>query len=874
MPVKARQGALHAFFAPKKKVEPTLRAPPSGKPSASSPSSSSSPPRPQQQQQQQQQPNLPLPAPFTRYSEAECSRAEAKRFARFQKMRAAAIEQEQRPAIIEPELPLTPIEDARRAFYGTVEGWVETNIPENEPKRRVVGPQEAMLPDKDLFEGGHLSDAREPGTTENDDLDMSDAYPAPSRLPPIDVSSLSMEQMAPKRPQRDIIRAQCKDNEKHVLKKWAKSDLRRVMDTLHPQWNSDPACAYLFKQSKTISAGFKDNQQWTERYRPRAIEGLLGNNENYTYLARWLETLLVASPPTAQEPTKKTNKRSRKSKSPGIDMKNLKIGDSKQNGDDDYFDEDSEMEDPEEYENNEDDDDDFAPGAVPKRKKAKNQRVRSNLILLFGKHGIGKTAAVYTAAEEVGYSVFELNSNTRRGGKDITAAVGEMTESHQVSFHAGKKRGLPIASTVQPPKKVQNTGLFNHFKRIEPEKKEEAPPPPPESESESEADEPEVKGKPKQSLVLLEEVDILYEDDKGFWSAVTELAEKSKRPIILTCNDVDVIPVDTLPLESALEIQPLTIQELVPYLQLVTLIEGYLIDPRVLLALAIEKSMDLRRCLQTLQLECDCTPKGDGGFTLAGQNYFSNLPDFTFCNGVDLSALVRPKDLKVKESMRGLGNLHEAFSTPSMQDIARVLDRAAFADAYLMPHDSKAQTQLLSSTGDNIVGVAGHLHHETVEPPIDDFHNALRGYEACVSRLNAKEFKTKKWQQRMHSITTMNDLLYSIRFQTYQICADSIDRLLPTRMQYMPDRSTLMEYYVPHIRDMCLHENKASILNRSRGRLGRRTVSKRHFGTRLTNEDEEDLIAAYENLDLEKQLQHSSKRGDIYTKRYQSLFHS
>lgn len=160
------------------------------------------------------------------------------------------------------------------------------------------------------------------------------------------------------------------------------------------------------------------------------------------------------------------------------------------------------------------------------------------------------------------------------------------------------------------------------------------------------------------------------------------------------CLDVDVIPVDTLPLESVLEIQPLFIQELVPYLQLVTLIEGYLIDPRILLALAIENGMDLRRCLQTLQLQCGCAPKPSAGFALACQDYFSGLSDFTFCNGVDLSSIVRPKDANVKEGMRGFGNLQEAFSTPSLQNIAQVLDRAAFADAYLMPYDTKAHTQV------------------------------------------------------------------------------------------------------------------------------------------------------------------------------------
>ncbi|RUS19935.1 hypothetical protein BC937DRAFT_86693 [Endogone sp. FLAS-F59071] len=105
----------------------------------------------------------------------------------------------------------------------------------------------------------------------------------------------------------------------------------------------------------------------------------------------------------------------------------------------------------------------------------------------------------------------------------------------------------------------------------------------------------------KQSLILLEEVDVLYEEDKTFWPTVIALAQKSKRPIVMTCNDSSLLPLRDLSLQCTLDfVRPCT-SDLVPYLHLVCLLEGHFVDPAQLALLCEAMGGDLRRCLAQLE---------------------------------------------------------------------------------------------------------------------------------------------------------------------------------------------------------------------------------------------------------------------------------
>uniref|UniRef100_A0A8C6E158 ATPase family AAA domain containing 5 n=1 Tax=Moschus moschiferus TaxID=68415 RepID=A0A8C6E158_MOSMO len=55
-----------------------------------------------------------------------------------------------------------------------------------------------------------------------------------------------------------------------------------------------------------------------------------------------------------------------------------------------------------------------------------------NTVLITGPTGVGKTAAVYACAQELGFKIFEVNASSQRSGRQILSQLKEATQSHQV----------------------------------------------------------------------------------------------------------------------------------------------------------------------------------------------------------------------------------------------------------------------------------------------------------------------------------------------------------------------------------------------------------------------------------------------------------
>ncbi|KAJ2770169.1 hypothetical protein IWQ56_002268, partial [Coemansia nantahalensis] len=174
-----------------------------------------------------------------------------------------------------------------------------------------------------------------------------------------------------------------------------------------------------------------------------------------------------------------------------------------------------------------------------------------NIILLVGPSGSCKTATVYACASECGFEVHEIHPGQRRSGKDVLAALEDVIQSHTIAMPVGGAQA---------------------------------------------ADRPAVS----QMLVLIEHVDILFEQDQRLWPALKQLALRSRRPIVLTCNDASCISWDAAHFHAVLRFQRPGEHALVPYCFLLCLAEGAVVSPADLSRACREAGCDVNRVLSQL----------------------------------------------------------------------------------------------------------------------------------------------------------------------------------------------------------------------------------------------------------------------------------
>lgn len=349
---------------------------------------------------------------------------------------------------------------------------------------------------------------------------------------------------------------------------------------------------------------------WVQKYAPKSASHVLQLGKEPAILKDWLQNLTVLAVSGKHSGEKAAGKPPRKKR---------KIVQ------DDFIVDSDEEEEEEMIEIYQEDSEDHVATFAPASERRARWTRNKNVVLISGPHGCGKSAMVQAVAKDLGFEIFEIHSGSRRSGKDIQDKVGDMTANHLVSHN---RNGAPTKPEVVPAedddterhkdalRQDLDSGrqgtMMSFFKSKGPivnkaKSSMKAKEPTRKAMSSGQATLPigqSQRASQKQSLILFEEADILYDEDQGFWAQVTKLASHSKRPIIITCTNEAPIPMHELPLAAILRVSPPPVSLATDYMLAMAGHEGHILGRDAVSTLYRSKSCDLRASITELNLWC------------------------------------------------------------------------------------------------------------------------------------------------------------------------------------------------------------------------------------------------------------------------------
>lgn len=401
---------------------------------------------------------------------------------------------------------------------------------------------------------------------------------------------------------------------------WAdRPDEDRLHDLQMPQSPAHPALLHVYEGIATSLTAFDkfecETQDWVHKYAPACAEQVLQAGCDVLILRDWLKTLTINSVGTQAGATLKAREASVSSRRITAKRKRRRAEEL----DGFVLSSDEEANEMRQVTDSED--------RHPARSMLRKSVIRSrdagntgngervtNAVIISGPHGCGKTAAVHAVARELGFEIFEINAGSRRSGRDILDKVGDMTRNHLVK-HAHSDQDADAKDETETMNLVSEKlkqdldsgrqGTMKSFFKSKEAPKNSPPKRKPKLQKPSPTKDPPRKPQSqKQSLILLEEVDVLFDEDKTFWATTLELLVQSKRPVIMTCTDESLLPVEEMVLYAILRFTPAPEQLAIDYLLLVAGSEGHLLPRSAVLNLYRSKGCDLRASMTELNFFC------------------------------------------------------------------------------------------------------------------------------------------------------------------------------------------------------------------------------------------------------------------------------
>lgn len=227
----------------------------------------------------------------------------------------------------------------------------------------------------------------------------------------------------------------------------------------------------------------------------------------------------------------------------------------------------------------------------------------SNVILIHGPSGSGKTSSVLALANEMRFNVLEINAGEKRTGKKMLQELQEATQSHHLC--KGEEKGM---------KKLKSQEASNDM-----------------------------------SLILIEDADVMFEQDDGFVSGISQLVSFSKRPVILTAINASLPHLTSYLNQNSIEFQPPNPLSASKFLTVMCLAENYIASDHEIRKLYEQNKHDMRKTV--LQLQFYFQTGGD----LTTRSPFENL---------DETVIQKANDENIYET----DDENSKFSTISFED--------------------------------------------------------------------------------------------------------------------------------------------------------------------------------------------------------------
>lgn len=211
----------------------------------------------------------------------------------------------------------------------------------------------------------------------------------------------------------------------------------------------------------------------------------------------------------------------------------------------------------------------------------------------------------------------------------------------------------------------------------------------------------------QKGLVLFEDCDILFEQDKTFWTVVQDVVNFSRRPIVITVNDVSVVPKNIWELadeqESIIALKNNDYESISQYLWLCCYSQGCDISrsmqEKVLIECRTDYNYDLRKALMMCQWLC-------GGNSVQGQVrklvYHAKLST-PFDDSTSLEKMAAKLELLSASDVIGLNSTSAVLHD---QEVNELLDIYVVNDSLILrqptlPHELNIGDYIMERTKGN-----------------------------------------------------------------------------------------------------------------------------------------------------------------------------